>query len=142
MDGGSVEKPPRKKSQKRQRNRRVKVNFLEEEFNAAAAKAAQSGLTIAAYARAAMLGDAGPRAKARLPVDATLLRQVLAQHGRYGNNMNQIAYVLNAEGSHKVLEADFRLALKEWGEIRDMILEALGRYPKPPEAPVIWGPRP
>ena len=135
MDGGSVEKPQRKKSQKRQRNKQVKVNFLAEEFNDAAAKAAQSGLTLAAYARAAMLGNAGPRAKARLPVDAQLLRQVLAQHGRYGNNMNQIAYVLNAEGSHKVLEADFRLALKEWAEIRDTILAALGRTPHGPATP-------
>jgi len=38
-----------------------------------------------------------------------------------------------------VLEADFRAALKEWGRIRDLMLEALGRYPK---VPVIWEPRP
>lgn len=135
MDGSSVEKQPRKTSQKRQRNKQVKVNFLAEEFNLAAAKAARSGLSLAAFARAAMLGDAGPRAKSQLPVDAALLRQVLAQHGRYGNNMNQIAYVLNAEGSHKVLEADFRLALKEWAEIRDTILAALGRAPHGPASP-------
>ena len=57
---------------------------------------------------------------------------MLAQHGRYGNNLNQIAFVLNAEGSHKVLEADFRAALKEWGEIRDLALEALGCAPYAP----------
>lgn len=123
---------PRKKSEARQRQRQIKIRCTAEEFNAAAAKAAQTGLSTSAYARAAMLGDAGPRSKPRLPVDAALLRQVLAQHGRYGNNMNQIAYVLNAEGSNKILEADFRLALKEWGEIRDLMLEALGRYPRGP----------
>jgi hypothetical protein len=139
MDGGVAEKEPRKKSEARQRQKQIKIRCTAEEFNAAAARAAETGLSTAAYARAAMLGDAGPRAKTRLPVDAALLRQVLAQHGRYGNNMNQIAYVLNAEGSHKVLEADFRLALKEWGQIRDLMLEALGRHP---HEPVIWGPRP
>src|ERR1044072_8229483 len=118
MDGGVAEKSPRKKSENRQRQRQIKIRFTAEEFNAAAANAAQAGLSVAAYARAALLADAGPRAKARLPVDAQLLRQVLAQHGRYGNNLNQIAYVLNAEGSHKVLEADFHAALKQWGEIR------------------------
>jgi hypothetical protein len=136
MDGSTADelkaqKPPRKKSEHRQRQNQIKIRCTAEEFNAAAANATQSGLSIAAYARAAMLGDAGPRAKARLPVDAALLRQVLAQHGRYGNNMNQIAYVLNAEGSHKVLEADFRAALKQWGEIRDTILAALGHQPIP-----------
>ncbi len=129
MDG---EKAARKSSQKRQRNKQVKVNFLDAEFDAAAAQAARAGLTMAAFARAAMLGDAGPRAKPQLPVDAALLRSVLNQLGKYGNNLNQIAYVLNAEGSYKVIEADFRTALKEWGEIRDIILTALGREPKTP----------
>ncbi len=96
---------PRKKSENRQRQKQIKIRCTAEEFNDAAANAAQSGLSVSGYARAAMLGNAGARAKARLPVDAQILRQVLAQHGRYGNNLNQIAYVLNAEGSHKVLEA-------------------------------------
>ena len=95
---------PRKKSENRQRQKQIKIRCTAEEFNAAAANAAQSGLSVSGYARAAMLGNAGARAKARLPVDGQLLRQVLAQHGRYGNNLNQIAYVLNAEGSHKVLK--------------------------------------
>jgi len=123
---------PRKKSENRQRQKQIKIRCTAEEFNDAAANAAQSGLSVSAYARSAMLGKAGARAKARLPVDGQLLRQVLAQHGRYGNNLNQIAYVLNAEGSHKVLEADFRAALKEWGEIRDLALGALGRAPYAP----------
>ena len=127
-----TENAPRKKSENRQRQKQIKIRCTAEEFNAAAANAAQSGLSVSAYARAAMLGNAGARAKARLPVDGQLLRQVLAQHGRYGNNLNQIAYVLNAEGSHKVLEADFRAALKEWGEIRELALEALGRAPYAP----------
>jgi Bacterial mobilisation protein (MobC) len=123
---------PRKKSEARQRQKQIKIRCTAEEFNAAAANAAQSGLSTAAYARAAMLGNAGPRSKSRLPVDAQILRQVLAQHGRYGNNLNQIAYILNAEGSHKVLDADLRAALREWGEIRDTILSALGRTPHAP----------
>lgn len=135
-----AQETPRKKSEARQRQRQIKIRCTAEEFNLAASRAAQSGLSTAAYARATMLGDAGPRSKTRLPVDAQLLRQVLAQHGRYGNNMNQIAYVLNAEGSHKVLEADFRMALKEWAEIRDTILAALGRAPHGPATP--GGPQP
>lgn len=119
-------KPPRKKSQKRQRNHQVKTNLLDDEFNAVAARARAAGLTMGGYARASMLGDAGPRAQRRLPIDAQLLRAALAQLGKYGNNMNQIAHQLNAQGED-ALAADFRRALKEWAEIRDTMYEAMGR---------------
>jgi hypothetical protein len=119
-------KPARKKSEKRQRQKQVKIRLLENEFNAVAAKAAQSGMSFGAYVRAAAVGEAGPRAQRRLPVDAQLVRLGLAQLGKYGNNMNQIAYQLNAHGETG-LEADFRAALHEWGEIRDAMLAALGK---------------
>lgn len=119
---------PRKKSEKRQRNRQVKLRLLDDEFNLAAAKAQASGLSLSAYIRAAATGDAGPRAQRKLPMDAQLARQALAQLGKYGSNMNQIAYGLNAYGE-RGLDADFRQALREWGEIRDLILDALGRSP-------------
>ena len=120
------ETTPRKKSEKRQRQKQVKIRLLEDEFNAVAAKAAAAGYTPPAYFRAAALGEAGPRAQRTLPVDAQLVRLGLAQLGKYGNNMNQIAYQLNAHGETG-LEADFRAALHEWGEIRDAMLAALGK---------------
>jgi hypothetical protein len=77
-----------------------------------------------------MLGDEGPRSKARLPVDAQLVRQVLAQLGKYGNNMNQIAYQLNAR-ANRAGDAQFEASLQEWAIIRDACLEMLGRKPRP-----------
>lgn len=129
-DGGTEEKPARKKSQKRQRSAQIKTPLTSDEFNAVAAKASAAGMSFAAYSRAAMLGDAGPRSQRRLPVDAQKMGQALALHGRYGSNMNQIAYGLNAYGE-RGLEADFRAALKEWGEIRDLMLAALGKNTQP-----------
>lgn len=142
----------RKKSQKRQRSEQVKTPLTKDEFNRVAANAAAAGMSKAAYSRAAMLGDAGPRARRRLTVDDVKLRRVIALHNKYGNNMNQIAYQLNA---HEMLplEADFRTALKEWEEIRDATLDLLERlHPAPEEtAPLrsnflppggpIWPPR-
>ena len=130
MDGGSTEKPARKKSQKRQRDKQIKTPLTADEFNRVAARAANAGLTHAAYSRAAMLGDAGPRSKARLPVDAQLLRQLLAQLGKYGNNMNQIAYQLNARAD-RAGAAQYEAGLHEWAIIRDACLEMLGRKPRP-----------
>jgi hypothetical protein len=120
---------PHKSSENRQRQKQLKVRLLEDEFNTASGKARAAGLSLAAYVRAAAIGDAGPRAQRRLPIDAQLMREALAQLGRYGNNLNQIAYQLNAHGE-RGLEADFRAALQEWGEIRAIMLAALGHAPK------------
>lgn len=125
----SNETTPRKKSEKRQRDAQIKLRCTAAEFNAIAAKADAAGLSVAAYLRAAATGTTGPRAQKRLPADAVLLRQVLAQLGKYGSNMNQIAYQLNAHGAQG-LEADFRAALGEWAEIRDSLLDALGLAPE------------
>jgi hypothetical protein len=131
MDGGIAGKTARKKSEKRQRGKLKAIRFLDEEFNTAAAKASAAGMSFGAYVRAAATGDAGPRAQRRMPVDAELLRRLLGEHGRVGNNMNQIAFALNAHGE-RGLEADFRAALDDWGHIRDLMLQALGKDPRPP----------
>lgn len=117
---------PRKKSEKRQRQKQVKIRLLEDEFNAVSAKAAASGLSNAAYTRAALLGDAGPRAQRRLPIDALELRKALGLLGAYGNNLNQLAFQANAHGELPT-EAALRDMLQEWGAIRDTMLAALGK---------------
>ncbi len=122
-----------KKSEKRQREKQIKLRCTAEEFAAVTAKASASGMSNAAYARAAMLGDAGPRAQRRLPMDADKFRRVEALHAKYGTNLNQIAK--NGNSGHPVDLPELRLALKQWGEIRDLMLEALGKSPPPPAAP-------
>jgi hypothetical protein len=112
-------------SNKRQREKIQPVRCTREEFNAIAAKADKSGLSIAAFMRAAALGDAGPRAQRRPTVLKELLIRVLGLHGRYGNNMNQVAHGGNA--GNPVDLPELRRALKEWGEIRDALNKALGK---------------
>jgi hypothetical protein len=53
------------------------------------------GLTFGAYMRASKIGDAGPRAKRRAPVDATALTAALVAFNRAGNNQNQTTRALN-----------------------------------------------
>ena len=119
----------KKKSEKRQREKQIKLRCTAEEFAAVTAKASASGMSNAAYARAAMLGDAGPRAQRRLPMDADKFRRVEALHAKYGTNLNQIAK--NGNSGHPVDLPELRLALKQWGEIRDLINKALGEYAGP-----------
>lgn len=131
---GNKQKGPRRHSEKRQRTKTTAHRWLQAEFNAVAEKAAEAGLSFGAYIRAAAIGNAGPRARYRLPVEEVNVRRVLALHNKYGSNMNQIAYQLNARGM-RVQEAEFRTALKEWGEIRDATLTLLGRMHPTDTAP-------
>ncbi len=116
-------------SNKRRRGRIIASRCLDEEFAAIAAKADKAGLAIAAFMRAAALGDAGPRAQRRPPADHKALRQILGEIGRIGNNINQIARALNAGEQARLPE--LKDALRAYIAIRDAIFEALGKKPGP-----------
>lgn len=116
----------RKKSQKRQRNQQIKIPCTDGELAEANALASAAGLSKAAYGRAKYFGrDPGPRSLRHLPIDAALLRRVEALHMKYGSNLNQIAKGGNS-GLPVYIPA-LLSALLEWEEIRDLILEALGK---------------
>jgi hypothetical protein len=61
-----------------------------------AERADASGLAVGAFLRACALETAGPRSRRSAPVDRELLAQTNADLNRVGNNVNQIAYVLNS----------------------------------------------
>jgi len=116
-------------SDKRRRLRQSLVRWTDEEFNALAAKADKAGLAVAAFMRAAALGDAGPRAQRRPPADHKALRQILGELGRVGNNLNQIARALNAgEQAHL---PELKDTLRAYLVLRDAIFAALGKKTGP-----------
>lgn len=121
-------------SDKRQRDKIIAFRCFDEEFNAIVAKADKSGLSRGAFMRAAGLGDAGPRAQRRPPADHKVLRQLLGEAGRIGNNVNQIARSINSGDA-----ADFpevREAIRAINEIRNAILDALGKSHGPNNGPI------
>jgi hypothetical protein len=115
-------------TENRQRKKITPIRWTSDEFNAVAAKANKSGLTFGAFIRALGLGDAGPRARRSRPINNQILVKVLGLHGKYGNNLNQIAYKLNAN-AQDALASDFEGALKEWASIRDLLFDALEMAP-------------
>ena len=123
-------KAARKKSEKRQREKQIKVRCLSDEFNEIAAHAAQSGLSIPAYLRAVgRKGDPGARSRKQPAADAHLLHQVLAQLSRYGHNWNQVAYKLNTGAAPREVLDKVEAGLRELAEIIALNLEALGKKP-------------
>jgi len=95
---GSGKKKSKSGSQKRQRNRLFNVGMTEAEYAEAETRARAAGLSKAAYGRACILGNKGPRAKRAPPLNRVALGEAIAALNRVGNNLNQIAHHLNAGG--------------------------------------------
>lgn len=113
-------RPKRKRrsgSQKRQRGKgAVLVSLLPEERALADQKAADAGLSLSAYGRASMLGDAGPRARRRLSIDRAALAHAVAELNRAGNNLNQIARALNEIAAREEGRGDLAELVDELAE--------------------------
>ncbi len=112
-------------SERRQRSAPVSVRFLEDERADVELKARDAGLSLAAFLRASSLGTPGPRARRAPPVNAEALGRATVALNKAGNNLNQIAHVLNAGGSGLTSRECFA-ALAEVRAVLSRILEILG----------------
>ena len=124
------EKPPgtsRRKSETRQRTETLFARVTPDEKSAIQARADRAGLASAAFLRAVALGEAGPRARRRPPVDHVVIRQLLGELNRVGNNINQIARSLNSGEDLDMPE--LREALACYTKVADAIYVALNKEP-------------
>jgi len=85
-------------SQKRRRNRQVKIALDDAEYAAAEINAYDTGLSLASLGRVGLLGAPGIRAQRRPHVNALELAKATAALNKSGNVLNQIARVLNSGG--------------------------------------------
>jgi hypothetical protein len=88
--------------------------------------ARQAGFSIGAYLRARALGDAGPRAVRRPPVERKELARLLGHLGKVGSNLNQLAHAFNSRGRVPGL-AELNDIRSHVGQMRDALMAALGR---------------
>jgi hypothetical protein len=96
------------------------------EHAAISEKAAQAGFSVGAFLRNLALGDAGPRAVRRPPVERKELSRLLGHLGKVGSNVNQLARGFNQTG---VLPGfpELLAAREDIRAIRDALMKALGR---------------
>ena len=87
-------------------------------------RADAAGLSIGGYWKSAVFNLPPPRQSHRPSVDRVELAKLLGQLGRVGNNINQLARTLNAEGSVEIPE--LTQALKELTDMREAVMIALG----------------
>jgi len=86
-------------SQKRRRNRQVKIALDDHEYAAAEINAHDTGLSLASLGRVGLLGAPGVRTQRRPHVNALELAKATAALNKSGNVLNQMARVLNAGGA-------------------------------------------
>jgi hypothetical protein len=127
--------PAKKRAKTRPARMRVKdartevippIRCTQDERAAIKKAAQQAGLSVGAFLRALALGDAGPRAVRRPPVEREELARLLGWLGKLGSNVNQLAHAFNRDG---ILPGfpELLAIRREVGEMRAALMKALGR---------------
>ncbi len=126
-------KTGRSGSQKRQTTARIAINCTPAQKAEITKKIDATGLSPSAMCLAVLL-DVPLPSRRRPSVDTQLLAKVLAELGKIGSNINQIAYHLNAGRPGDVTEGSIQAAMNELLEWRSALMQALGleRNRKPP----------
>ena len=121
------ETAPKKKSgsEKRQRQPHIDFRVTAEEKKEIEAKAEKAGVTTGDFCRAQCLGVSKVRSARRPTVEAATLSRLLAELGKIGSNLNQIAHKLNQGGWTSAAEVN--RALRELQDVAKIIIEATGR---------------
>jgi hypothetical protein len=123
-------------SNKRKRTKFVIARLNDQEHAAITELADKRGMSPGALMRQTLLNvPPGPSVR-RPTVEVKLLAKVLAELGKIGSNINQIAYHLNAGRPGDVMEGSIEAAMHDLMEWRTAIMQALGyeRNRKTPQA--------
>lgn len=87
-------------------------------------RANNAGLSMGGYCKSVIFNTKPSRRSRRPSPDKAELAKLLGEIGRVGNNLNQVAYQLNAHGSVELEE--LKDALADLAEMRTAIMTALG----------------
>jgi hypothetical protein len=113
-------------SGKRQRTKFVIARLTPDEHAGVTALADKRGMSPGALIRQTLLNvPPGPNVR-RPTADTKLLAKTLAELGKIGSNINQIAYHLNAGRPGDRIEGSLDDALRELLEWRTALMQALG----------------
>lgn len=113
-------------SETRQRSRVYTVRFTPQEAETIQQKAAAHGHSVAALVRTSLLHVRLPHSR----IDRQHVARVLAELGKIGSNVNQIAYHLNAGRPASRIEDSLEMALRDLSELRTACLQAIGMEPR------------
>lgn len=111
----------------RARTKHITIRLTPDERNTIDGSAERAGLTSGSYARQVLLGAPAPRQVRRPPIERRELVRLLGELGSIGNNVNQLARTANT--GNGIDETDFATVMGWLHDMRDAVLQALGRSP-------------
>lgn len=111
-------------SENRKRSTVITARFDEEEARQIRRLAERSGLSVAALMRKTLLNAPAPKAVRRPSVDPAAAAQILAQLGKIGSNVNQLAHYAHLG---RFQASSIEVALRDLAELRAACLLALGQ---------------
>ena len=121
---------PRKRYDTPHRSRVVKTRMTEEEYADFAARLAPCGISQSEFIRRAVQGASIRPVVTVSPVNDELLAalgKLTAEYGRIGNNLNQIARVINDwHNPYPRLAAEVRAAVSDLAALKYGVLEKVG----------------
>ncbi|OEK03277.1 hypothetical protein BFP97_17865 [Roseivirga sp. 4D4] len=121
---GKAERALMQKSEKRQRTKIINFRVLPEEFNLFQQRCQASGLSKSDYFRKKCLEEKALRKRKAPNVEIEVLLKTLAQIGKVGGNLNQIARELNM--GYLPITDELQLTLHHIRQLRLEIRKALG----------------
>ncbi|MEQ1908696.1 MAG: plasmid mobilization relaxosome protein MobC [Vicinamibacterales bacterium] len=116
-------------TEKRKKGRVITARFDDGEAEAIRRMADKAGVSIGALLRHAVFNTLPPPAARRPCINVQAVAQLLAQLGKIGSNINQLAKHANAGRSIDSMDNSIELALRDLSELRIACLQALGCEP-------------
>jgi hypothetical protein len=113
-------------SETRKRNRVFTIRLNPQEADTVRRKANENGHSIAALLRSSLLHVRLPHSR----IDRLELARLLAELGKIGSNVNQIAHHVNAGRPPERVYNAIELALRDLAELRLACLQAIGMEPR------------
>mgnify|MGYP000525604872 CR=1 FL=1 len=116
----------RPKKEEMYRNHRITVRFTETEFSIIETAAKQANMSLASYVRTQVL-KGKVQTKIEIVADVSEIKKLLAEFGKIGSNLNQIAKYFNTGGMRSLaIEDEIHQCIADLFKLRKKVLEMAG----------------
>ena len=118
----------RPKKEEMYRNHRITVRFTETEFSIIKTAAKQANMSLASYVRTQVL-EGKVQTKIEIVADVPEIKKLLAEFGKIGSNLNQIAKYFNQGGIlSQEMRGEINKRLRDLYEMKYKVMEMAGDF--------------
>ena len=114
----------RPKKEEMYRNHRITVRFTETEFSIIKTAAKQANMSLASYVRTQVL-KGKVQTKIEIVADVPEIKKLLAEFGKIGSNLNQIAKYFNLS---QEMRGEINKRLRDLYEMKYKVMEMAGDF--------------